>query len=367
MINSVYVFGCHSRGRTTAKYLTTIKPEKKIEAFLFNNNEENPDNINGIPVIDINSLEPLNTQLPVYVGIRSDNWENVTDTLKSLGFNDIIVMDVATDNCMRNEFFKQEFAGKGESFVKFEDLSLCRNGHEVKGCIYSMISAFDKDLITDYCFPEYEEPMQVGTELATRAVDITFGKPVSYRDNDTSDNISALNREFCELTGMYSIWKRDKSKFDYVGLSHYRRHFILPDDWMQVAYSNNVDVILATPLFLEPSIDENYRFRHISSDLDYVYEHIEKNDANMGCAFREFMQQGIFSPCNMIIARNDIFNELCEWMFPILLSLHEKVGKREDKYQNRYPGFISERLISFYFDYFKDKYYRVYADKYFIK
>ena len=40
-------------------------------------------------------------------------------------------------------------------------------------------------------------------------------------------------------------------------------------------------------------------------------------------------------------------DELCSWLFPILFDLAERGGEREDKYQNRYPGFISERLISY--------------------
>lgn len=38
----------------------------------------------------------------------------------------------------------------------------------------------------------------------------------------------------------------------------------------------------------------------------------------------------------------------------------------EDKYQNRYPGFLSERLITFFFEYHREKYKVVYADKNFI-
>ena len=57
-------------------------------------------------------------------------------------------------------------------------------------------------------------PLQVGTE----------GKKSLYYEKDNmGDNISFKNPFFCELTGLYWAWKNLNA--DYIGLSHYRRHF----------------------------------------------------------------------------------------------------------------------------------------------
>ena len=46
-----------------------------------------------------------------------------------------------------------------------------------------------------------------------------------YTKDNTGDNISIKNPNFCELTGLYWVWKNLKN--DYIGLVHYRRHLTM--------------------------------------------------------------------------------------------------------------------------------------------
>ena len=58
-------------------------------------------------------------------------------------------------------------------------------------------------------------PLHVGAALSTE----DFG----FEKDNTGENISELNKGFCELTGLYWAWKNLDT--DYIGLAHYRRHF----------------------------------------------------------------------------------------------------------------------------------------------
>lgn len=147
---------------------------------------------------------------------------------------------------------------------------------------------------------------------------------------------------------------------------HYRRHFILPEDWCEQMESYNIDAILPTPLYVAPSLAENYRSRHDSSDWDYMMEYLKIQDEEIYQGARDFFGHNLYSPCNMFIVRKSVLNDLCKWLFPILDAVAAHGGQKEDNYLNRYPGFISERLISYFFERYRDKYKMVYADKNFL-
>ena len=54
-------------------------------------------------------------------------------------------------------------------------------------------------------------------------------------------------------------------------------------------------------------------------------------------------------PYNMAILPRQEAIELCDWLFPILNSLEEKlIPLSADKYNRRWPGFLAERLVTYY-------------------
>ncbi len=352
MNNRIYIVGAHSRSQTLGVYLKKVNKELSIEAYLVDNDEPNPDFIDKVPVIHFDEYTILENDYPVYLGTRGDYHQALINKLTQIGMKSIIPVTPQLDMELRNKFLNIYYKEKGRKFEKLDDYK-----SELSAKVYVIRSAFDKPLKkNDYSYSFYQKEIQVGAAL-------TDEKICMILDNE-GDNISLKNRQFCELTGVYWLWKHAKE--DIIGVEHYRRHFLLPDDWKERMAINGIDVILPTPLFVAPSVAQNYRERHISSDWEYMMKLLNEIHPEDYQEAISFFDTCLYSPCNMFIMRKEILDDLCTWMFPILFECAEHGGKKDDVYQNRYPGFMAERLMSFFFEKNRNKFKMVYADKNFL-
>lgn len=350
MEKSIYIVGAHSRARTLGVYLTKIYPDIKIKAYLYDNDEPNADNIDGIPVIHLDENVKLATDCSVYLGTRGVYHSSLTEKLQQMGVKEIIPVTPQLDMELRNQFLALYYAEMGRSYDKLDSMS-------ESVCIYVVQSAWDKPLQWGYELSAFQKKIQVGAAL-------THERICTLTD-DTGENISDRNRQFCELTALYWIWKNAEQ--DIVGLEHYRRHFLLQDDWYQKMRENHIDVILPTPLYVTPSLAQNYRDRHIASDWDFMMDCMERIYPGDYKEAVSYFDKNLYSPCNMFIMKKEVLDALCTWLFPILFACAEHSGEREDSYQNRYPGFLSERLMTFFFEKNRGQYKLVYADKNFLQ
>lgn len=352
MKRNIYIFGAHSRAQSLAAYLRYLYSDTEIEAYLYDNEESNPDEIDQIPVIYLDKNVKLHTSYPVYIGTRGIYHDRITEELKTVGFKEIYPVTVDFDLKLRNEYLRKYYSRIGWDFLKMEELKAGES------TVYVVKSAFDKVLHQEYELAPYEKIIQAGAALTEERL---------YQGVLTDcigDSISIKNKQYCELTALYWLWKHAEE--DIVGMVHYRRHFTLPDNWQQLMIENEVDVILPIPLYVAPSVAENYKKRHDSREWDFMMQYLKEQDSCTHQMAKTFFDGNLYSPCNMFIMRREVLDGLCGWMFPILNAVVEYTGEKEDRYLNRYPGFLSERLMTFYFEKNRDRYKIVYADKNFL-
>lgn len=189
--------------------------------------------------------------------------------------------------------------------------------------------------------PSYQ-PLQVG-----------FGKDLGWLRDNTGQNIAAKNKNWCELTGLYWIWKNDQSS-THVGISHYRRYFAqgkAPISGQQVlALLENHDLLIAEFEPYRESVYEQYAIESgYARDLDTVRAIIERLYPEDTEAFDAVMKQGGISQYNMMIAPKPLYDDYCAWLFAILEQAEAQIDlSGYNAYQQRIFGFLSERLLNVY-------------------
>ena len=386
MKKKIYIFGAHSRAQTLATYMCYLDKDIHIEAYFYDNDEENPERIGEVPVFRLNKhtdIHALNLSLdyPIYLGTRGVFHERITEVLKRIGFKVIKPVTVEMDLTLRNQYLEKYYTSIGREFIKLDKLkglpsSTSANAglinssltninfgltNEISASIYVVKSPFDKPLQQEYSLASYERQIYAGAVFAENSPDLL---PENALRDDTGDNISAKNKQFCELTALYWLWKHAGE--DIIGLAHYRRHFLLPQDWKERMLNNQINVILPPPLYAAPSVEENFKSRHDPSDWEFMMQYLKNNHPEDFQSANKFFKGNLYSPCNMFVMKREVLDALCTWLFPILFQVANHGGQKEDSYLNRYPGFISERLISLFFEINRSRFNLVYADKNFL-
>lgn len=200
---------------------------------------------------------------------------------------------------------------------------------------------------------EIYEPLHVG---AWNKADL------GYLKDDSNDNISNKNANYCELTGWYWIWKN--SKEDIIGTAHYRRFFVTRKGFLNKILTgkntgfltkNEISEILKTSDIVVSTKGRSigmknlinaYGCSHNKKDIIETRNVISDIFPEYLATFDYIFSKVIFYPANMMICKKETFDAYCSWLFPILFELEKRIDiSNYSDYQKRVFGFISERIF----------------------
>ena len=176
----------------------------------------------------------------------------------------------------------------------------------------------------------------------------------SLKDN-TGDNISSKNGDYCELTGQYWIWKN--SKYEIVGLTHYRRYFFdsksnIITKKLVERLLNKYDIIIANKHYLTKSILRIYQESPLLPYLNEMLAILERDYPKYYLEFKKVLQRKVTYPYNMMICNKDIFDSYTMWLFEVLSKVENKINEKiEKKIIEKVPrayGYLSENLLITY-------------------
>lgn len=216
--------------------------------------------------------------------------------------------------------------------------------------IYALFSEWDSAKTKSKQCDEWIYPLQVGSKLANQRYGNLF--------DDQGENISEKNRLFAELTGTYWVWKNGNT-FEYKGICHYRRHFIISEKEIMALKYNNIDVLLTTPRYVPGGIKNMFLAEtpvkeSVFQSVLLSIKDIFSDDIN---CFENYIESNFYYPNNMVIAKNDVYDAYCKWIFPILFRMEEiDVETNYGHETDRHIAYAAELLTSYYFVKNREKY-----------
>lgn len=179
---------------------------------------------------------------------------------------------------------------------------------------------------------------------------------LDYTGDNTGDNISLKNPNYCELTGLYWAWKNLEA--DYIGLVHYRRHFSNGQIFGGKKSHVISKEILARKLLKSPIlvpvprnywIETNYSqyaHAHHAIDLDTTREILSEKYPLYITAFDTIMKRTSGHRFNMFVMQYEYLDAYCRWLFDILFTLEACLDiTNYTPYDSRVFGFVGERLL----------------------
>ena len=210
-------------------------------------------------------------------------------------------------------------------------------------------------------------PIHVGRSIATQKSKDGMLTQKDYKwlmknlvGDDTGENISHKNREWCELTAIYWAWKNyDKlGNPDYIGLMHYRRFFDFKNCKNNKDIENfvgNYDILIRIRTILNDYYVNNYiqyersPHQHIE-DLDKATDIVKRLYPEYTNAIEIYMKQDYAFFCNMFVMKKNIFFEYCKFIFSVLEQFEKEVDiSGYNVQEKRVFGYLGERLTGIFY------------------
>lgn len=209
-------------------------------------------------------------------------------------------------------------------------------------------------------------PIHLGRAIANRNNEDVKWLLDNMIGDDTGDNISEKNAYYNEMTALYWAWKNYEAlgNPDYIGLAHYRRHFVMEEN-VAKTYSiryydqNNItEALNYSPEKLLKIIDGCDFLTHIGTvynlyqhyvdnqrqdDIDVALEILKEKFPEYSDTADAYMAGKESNFYNMNIFSKELFFRYCEFIFPIM----EEFETRMPSVKNR-RMFISERLTAIF-------------------
>jgi len=339
------IYGAKSLALGAYMAIQELYPQVSVSCFLVTSLRENPSALAGLPVREIEAftlqMEPeVKENCHILIAAPEDQHPGMVKTVEELGYCHYTCLDSAKESRLIERYFTR--LGLFPSVH-----SLGQEAETVNLCVFMARFYKDQALKNQFAIPKWIHPIQAGAVLTNLRI--------SELTDDTGENISAKNVNYCELTALYWMWKNRLASCcgdnTYYGLFHYRRILDLTEQDLCRLKANDVDVVLPFPTLHEPDILEHHSRYVAERDWEAMKQALAELRPEYAQALPRIFAQSYFYNYNLILAKKKVLRQYCQWLFPILERTEELSEPKGWQRRDRYIGYLGENLMTLYFMY----------------
>lgn len=346
----VVIYGAQSIAYSAYKAIKKVYKDVEVKAFLVSKIGNNPSEIDGVSVkefaefcVQYKNEAKGDGTIKIFIATPESVMDEIEEYIKAVAKKEAIIFEIKRLDSMKWASLQQKALMSDSEFIPIKAFGFSGDKPELSA--YAMVHHKDKKLTQHPVMPYDYKKMQVGAVLTD--------KKIAELTDDSLNNISAKNGDYCELTGLYWIWKnhleKNSDKEKYVGFFHYRRFIDLSDDDLKRIKSNDIDVVLPYPMSYYKNIEEHHNRYLKEAEWAAVLRAIKELRPEYEKCFKEILARQYFYNYNIIIAKETVLQDYCSWLFELLFRI-EKINNIDGKKEpNRYLGYVAETLETLYF------------------
>ena len=302
------------------KQLTGKVPDRFIVSAL----EGNPSEIEGIPVC---TLDAADKDQWILVCVSNLLQGEISATLGEKGYRHVFVLTNHEEFLLMADYF----ASLGGYPVLESDASY----PPADLALYEVSNHRDQPLQHHPDLKPFEHMIQAGAALTDK-------RTAPLQDN-TGENISAKNKQYCEMSATYWVWKNTRSAWK--GIEHYRRHLLVRPEQL----GGEVDAVLPLPYLAYPNTLAQFR-RFVSRNvLDALLLALKTLHPEEYDAYWNILNGQLQYTYNIVCAREKVFSDYCAWFFEITEYMETLTGIAPEIGTTRALSYVAEVLTNLYF------------------
>lgn len=181
---------------------------------------------------------------------------------------------------------------------------------------------------------------------------------LGYTKDNEGDSISERNSAWSEWTAIYWGWKNIKN-VEYLGLCHYRRYLdadineetieklLNGKDMLVCDYYKATQYDVVSKGLISALSQEDY-WLYIDTVLSI---HPDAKEALL----KYMYDSNTFVPYSIFVAKKKLYDEFCEFVFPVLFELEKRIKEHNYSRQRRIIGYYGEWSLGLFIAYRKLK------------